>query len=30
MFVHKMWNDQELCKMVEGGVPFAMLSDAWR
>ena len=27
MFVHKMWNDQELCKMVEGGVPFAMLSD---
>lgn len=28
MFVHKMWNDQELCKMVEGGVPFAMLSDA--
>ena len=28
MFVHKMWNDQELCKMVEGGVPFPMLSDA--
>ncbi len=28
IFVHKMWNDQELCKMVEGGVPFAMLSDA--
>ena len=27
MFVHKMWNDQELCKMVDGGVPFAMLSD---
>ncbi len=27
MFVHKMWNDQELCKMVEGGVPFPMLSD---
>jgi peroxiredoxin (alkyl hydroperoxide reductase subunit C) len=28
MFVHKMWNDQELCKMVDGGVPFPMLSDA--
>ena len=28
MFVHKMWNDQELSRMVEGGVPFAMLSDA--
>ena len=28
MFVHKMWNDQELSKMVEGGVPFPMLSDA--
>jgi len=28
MFVHKMWNGQELCRMVEGGVPFAMLSDA--
>ena len=28
MFVHKMWNDQELCKMVPGGVPFPMLSDA--
>ncbi len=28
MFVHKMWNDQELCKMVTGGVPFPMLSDA--
>ncbi|MBU1389771.1 MAG: redoxin domain-containing protein [Proteobacteria bacterium] len=28
MFVHKMWNDHELSKMVEGGVPFAMLSDA--
>ncbi|MBU2643358.1 redoxin domain-containing protein [bacterium] len=27
MFVHKMWNDHELSKMVEGGVPFAMLSD---
>ena len=28
MFVHKMWNDQELSKMVEGGVPFPMLSDS--
>jgi peroxiredoxin (alkyl hydroperoxide reductase subunit C) len=28
MFVHKMWDDHELAKMVEGGVPFPMLSDA--
>ena len=28
MFVHKMWNDHELSKMVDGGVPFPMLSDA--
>ncbi len=28
VFVHKMWDDNELSKMVEGGVPFAMLSDA--
>lgn len=28
MFVHKMWNDMELSKMVKGGVPFPMLSDA--
>lgn len=28
VFVHKMWNDMELSKMVEGGVPFPMLSDA--
>jgi alkyl hydroperoxide reductase subunit AhpC len=27
VFVHKMWNDKELSKMVEGGVPFPMLSD---
>ena len=27
VFVHKMWNDNELSKMVEGGVPFPMLSD---
>jgi alkyl hydroperoxide reductase subunit AhpC len=26
-FVHKMWNDHELTKMVEGGVPFHMASD---
>lgn len=27
MFVHKMWNDHELSKMVEGGIPFPMLAD---
>jgi len=27
VFVHKMWNDTELSKMVDGGVPFPMLSD---
>lgn len=27
MFVHKMWVDHELSKMVEGGIPFPMLSD---
>jgi peroxiredoxin (alkyl hydroperoxide reductase subunit C) len=27
-FVHKMWQDNELSKMVEGGVPFPMLSDS--
>ncbi len=27
IFVHKMWNDHELSKMVEGGVPFPMLAD---
>ena len=27
-FVHKIWQEQELSKMVEGGVPFPMLSDA--
>ena len=26
-FVHKIWNEQELSKMVEGGVPFPMISD---
>jgi len=27
-FVHKMWDEKELSKMVEGGIPFPMLSDA--
>ena len=27
MFVHKMWVDHELSKMVDGGVPFPMMSD---
>ena len=27
VFVHKMWDDHELSKMVEGGIPFPMLSD---
>lgn len=27
VFVHKMWNDFELSKMVQDGVPFPMLSD---
>lgn len=26
-FVHKMWQDKELSKMVDGGTPFPMLSD---
>ena len=26
-FVHKMWDDYELAKMVKGGMPFPMLSD---
>jgi peroxiredoxin (alkyl hydroperoxide reductase subunit C) len=28
VFVHKMWNDCELAKMVKGGIPFPMLSDS--
>jgi peroxiredoxin (alkyl hydroperoxide reductase subunit C) len=28
VFVHKMWNDHELTKMVDGGVPFHMASDS--
>lgn len=27
-FVHKMWDENELVKMVDGGVPFPMLADA--
>ncbi len=27
-FVHKIWQAHELSKMVSGGVPFPMLSDA--
>jgi peroxiredoxin (alkyl hydroperoxide reductase subunit C) len=26
-FIHKVWNEVELSKMVEGGIPFPMLSD---
>ncbi len=26
-FVHKMWNDHELSKMIDKDIPFAMLSD---
>jgi alkyl hydroperoxide reductase subunit AhpC len=26
-FVHKIWQEQELSRMVDGGVPFPMLSD---
>jgi alkyl hydroperoxide reductase subunit AhpC len=27
-FVHKIWQEQELSRMVDGGFPFPMLSDA--
>ena len=27
VFVHKMWDDYELSRMVDGGIPFPMLSD---
>ena len=27
VFVHKMWDDHELSKMVDGGIPFPMMSD---
>lgn len=26
-FTHKIWQEEELSKMVDGGVPFPMLSD---
>lgn len=26
-FVHKIWQEEELSKMIPGGVPFPMLSD---
>ncbi len=28
VFVHKMWDENELSKMVKGGIPYAMMSDA--
>jgi alkyl hydroperoxide reductase subunit AhpC len=28
VFVHKIWDENELSKMVDGGVPYPMLSDA--
>jgi len=27
-FIHKIWHEEELSKMVEGGIPYPMLSDA--
>jgi len=27
-FSHKIWNEVELSKMVDGGIPFPMLTDA--
>ena len=27
-YTHKIWNETELSKMVEGGIPWPMLSDA--
>jgi len=27
VFTHKIWQEEELSKMVEGGVPYPMLSD---
>jgi peroxiredoxin (alkyl hydroperoxide reductase subunit C) len=27
-FTHKIWQEEELAKMIDGGVPFPMLSDA--
>ncbi|MBW2183320.1 MAG: redoxin domain-containing protein [Deltaproteobacteria bacterium] len=28
VFAHKTWQEQELSKMVKGGIPYPMLSDA--
>lgn len=28
VFSHKVWQEEELSKMVKGGVPYPMLSDA--
>lgn len=28
VFTHKMWNDHELVKMVDGGIPWHMATDA--
>jgi len=27
VFVHKIWDEEELSKMVDGGIPFPMISD---
>lgn len=27
-FVHKIWDEEELSKMVDGGIPFPMIADA--
>ncbi len=27
MFVHKVWDEEELSKMADGGIPFAMIAD---
>ena len=27
-FVHKIWQEEELSKMLKGGIPFPMLTDA--
>jgi alkyl hydroperoxide reductase subunit AhpC len=27
IFVHKIWNEEELSKLVEGGAPFPLVSD---
>lgn len=28
IFVHKVWDEQELSKMIKGGIPYPMASDA--